>query len=132
MKHYRIISDGTGFGTRIEDAATGEVIEGVISARWSVRANGIAQVELEMDALCLDGVIGTWVAAGGRPRALDRVMRRAWMSPWSGVAIAVTYSVAAGVVERGWSYWAFWACAACGWALFAHRGKERWGSGVAS
>lgn len=42
----KIVSDGTGRGTKVINAETGEVVEGVKSATWSCSARGEAMVVL--------------------------------------------------------------------------------------
>jgi hypothetical protein len=44
--NLKIISDGTSFGTRIIDADTGVMVDGVQSLKWEIKVGGFAEVEM--------------------------------------------------------------------------------------
>ena len=44
----KIISDGTSKDTKIVNAATGELIDGITEITWRVKVGGIAKVNLKM------------------------------------------------------------------------------------
>lgn len=46
MGAIKIISDGTGFGTKVVDEATGEPITNITRVEWVVAADGVAMVNL--------------------------------------------------------------------------------------
>lgn len=65
----RIVGDGTRKGTRVENAATGEVLEGVLSATWEMDAyagNNNAYVVLRVEKVHLD-VVGWCYDVRGIP-----------------------------------------------------------------
>ena len=46
MRKIKIVSDGLGRNTRVEDAETGEEINGVYRIAWEIDVSGIAEVQL--------------------------------------------------------------------------------------
>lgn len=56
MRRIRIVSNGTSPGTRVEDADTGEDIEGVVNVEWSCAVDEVARAVVTFDAVLADVV----------------------------------------------------------------------------
>ena len=52
----RIISKGLGRTTHVEDAETGEMLEGVVAVSWECKVDGLATAKLTIKNFELDAI----------------------------------------------------------------------------
>ena len=65
MRTLKIVNgDGSGFGTRVIDVVTGEMVDGVKSVRFEHHAGGIPVVTLELNCPVVDFVAKEGLATG--------------------------------------------------------------------
>ncbi len=53
----RIVSEGSGRTTRVENADTGEIIDGVVKVEWEVDVESLALARITLHGTLIDAVV---------------------------------------------------------------------------